>query len=212
MNYFPGMGSTLKKIILKRCFIVLIEDGFFSKLYKLEHLDLSENELRSVPPAIRRPSIKELNLSKQCWPLYLCLPLTFELNSDSFTGMEALRKLDISKTLFNVAEDAFKGAEYLEEVDLSFELLKMIDKKAFFTNKRLRRLTCHQCWTLEPIHHDMWSSVYNLEELDLSYSPHSIVPRYLVKYFYEIYKLLNVLEILKTSTTTQERSRFIFQT
>lgn len=177
MNYFPGMGMTLKELVLKKCFIIHIEDGFFNKLHSLETLDLSENELRSVPSAIRRPNIRKLNLSKQCWPLYVCIPYNFNLTSDSFAGMDRLIDLDISRTLTTVPENAFKGAQYLETLDLSFEFLQTIHKNAFLTNNRLRKLRCHQCWLLQPIHYDLWTTVYNLEELDLSFSPHSIVPK-----------------------------------
>ena len=171
-NHFPRMGSNLKYLILKRCYITYVQDQFFQNLDVLQYLNLAENQLRRVPAAVRRPSLLHLDLSYQCWPLLLC---PFDLNSESFEGMISLRRLDIKGVLRRVDAGAFSGAEYLEELDISSIFLTRIDKNAFVKNSRLRWLRCHQCWVLEPIHHEMWGLVHNIEHLDLSYSPHSIV-------------------------------------
>ena len=190
-NHFPGMGPNLKYLILRRCFITVIYENFFEKLDVLEYLNLAENQLRSVPPAIRRPFINTLDLSFQCWPFFVCSP--FMLETSSFEGMNNLRILDLRGNLRTVEADVFSGAMYLEDLDISSILLTSIHKHAFRQNSRLRKLRCHQCWQLEPIDHELWPFVYNIEvdlyfscdaasdrvvfqELDLSYSPHSITP------------------------------------
>ena len=71
-NHFPRMGSNLKHLILKRCYITYVQDRFFQNLDVLQYLNLAENQLRRVPAAVRRPSLLHLDLSYQCWPLLLC--------------------------------------------------------------------------------------------------------------------------------------------
>ena len=174
-NHFPGMGPSLKFLILRRCLITVIYERFFEQLDVLEYLNLAENQLRTVPPAIRRPFINTLDLSFQCWPIFVC-STPFWLEVSSFEGMDSLRILDLRGNLRTVEADVFSGAKYLEDLDISSIFLNTIHKHAFRQNSRLRKLRCHQCWQLEPIDHELWPYVYNIEELDLSYSPHSITP------------------------------------
>ena len=66
INMFPGMGKHLRYLILKRSNIRSIEEKAFQSLKKLEYLNLSENQLRSVPEALKLSHIKHLDLSYQC--------------------------------------------------------------------------------------------------------------------------------------------------
>ena len=111
-NHFPGMGPNLKYLILRRCFITVIYENFFDKLDVLEYLNIAENQLRTVPPALRRPHIITLDLSFQCWPFFVCSP--FVLDSSSFEGMHGLLNLDLRGNLRTVEADVFSGAKYLE--------------------------------------------------------------------------------------------------
>ena len=60
-------------------------------------------------------------------------------------------------------------------MDVSSVYLTEIVDEAFVNNKKLRKLTCYQCWYLLPLHVEMFAFLPNLEYLDLSYSPHSLI-------------------------------------
>ena len=177
INHFPNMGATLKYLILSQCFISTIEDNYFKELKVLEYINLSRNNLKQVPKAVKKPTIIHLDLSNQCWWTSLLVCGSFELDADSFDGMDGLRKLDLRGNLKEIEANVFAGAVYLEELDISSIFLTHVHKDAFLKNSRLRKLRCSQCWILEALNQEMWNSVYNLEELDLSYSPHSLIPQ-----------------------------------
>ena len=176
INMFPGMREHLRFLILKRSNIRNIEDNAFKFLERLEYINLSENQLRSVPEALKLPNLKHLDLSYQCYT-WICdfSSALFKLNETSFEGMESLSVLDIRGVLGRVDKNSFVSAPYLEELDVSSVILTEIDKDAFVHNPRLKKLTCYQCWLLMPLHVDLFTSLPNLEYLDLSYSPHSII-------------------------------------
>ena len=90
--------------------------------------------------------------------------------------MHNLRKLEIRGVLIgHVKNDAFISAPNMEELDISSVYLTSFDDDVFFQNKKLKKLTCYQCWYLEPLPLALLDSLQNLEYLDLSYSPHSII-------------------------------------
>ena len=167
--------SRVKYVIDTIILLLSLDLGFFDKLDVLKYIDLSENALTSVPEAIQKSSVIQLDLSNQCYLWYQCPSFTFHLDETSFNKMTSLRVLTMRGILTRIEEDSFSSAIYMEELDVSSIFLSKIHKNAFLKNKRLRSFRCHQCWILEPIHHTTWTPLSSLEELDLSYSPHSIV-------------------------------------
>ena len=105
----------------------------------------------------------------------MCFP-PFDLNEESFSGMESLKVLHLKGNLREVRANYFLSAPGLEELDISSIYLREISRDAFLALSRLRSLTCTQCWSLEAVDPELWSSLSRLESLDLSYSPHSIIP------------------------------------
>ena len=175
VNMFPGMSSTLKYLILQRCMIETIHPHTFNDLNVLEYLNLAQNQLNSVIPAIRKPSIRHLDLSFQNCIFHLCFP-PFNLDEESFSGMESLKVLYLKGNLREVKANYFMSCPGLEELDISSIYLTHIDRDAFQPLSGLVSLTCTQCWSLEAVEPDLWSPLTALEYLDLSYSPHSIIP------------------------------------
>ena len=90
--------------------------------------------------------------------------------------MDNLRVLSIKGNLRIVEANYFSSARTLEDLDISSFYLTAIHRDSFLHNSRLRRLTCSQCWFLEAVEPELWSPLTALEYLDLSYSPHSIIP------------------------------------
>ena len=90
--------------------------------------------------------------------------------------MESLKVLYLKGNLREVRADYFLSAPGLEELDISSIYLSRIDRDAFQPLSSLVRLTCTQCWSLEAVDPDLWSPLTALQYLDLSYSPHSIIP------------------------------------
>ena len=90
--------------------------------------------------------------------------------------MDSLRVLSLKGNLREVKANYFSSAKTLEDLDISSFYLRDIHRDTFLHNSRLRRLTCTQCWFLEAVQPGVWSPLTGLEYLDLSYSPHSIIP------------------------------------
>ena len=90
--------------------------------------------------------------------------------------MDNLRVLSLKGNLREVRPSYFSSARTLEDLDISSFYLTDIHRDTFLQNSRLRRLTCSQCWFLEAVDPQLWSPLTDLEYLDLSYSPHSIIP------------------------------------
>ena len=137
-------------------------------------LPSAQNQLNFVSPAIRKPSIRHLDLSFQNCILFMCFA-PFELNDESFSGMDNLRVLSLKGNLREVKASYFSSARTLEDLDISSFYLTEIHKDSFLQNSKLRRLTCTQCWFLEAVQPELWSPLTSLEYLDLSYSPHSLI-------------------------------------
>ena len=130
--------------------------------------------MNSVTEAIRKPSIRHLDLSFQNCIFHLCYsPL--ELDKESFSGMKSLKVLYLKGNLREVRSDFFLSAPGLEELDISSIYLRQIARDAFLPLTGLKRLTCTQCWSLEAVEPELWSPLEALEYLDLSYSPHSLI-------------------------------------
>ena len=130
VNMFPGMSSTLKYLILQRCMIETIHPHTFNDLNVLEYLNLAQNQLNSVIPAIRKPSIRHLDLSFQNCIFHLCFP-PFNLDEESFSGMESLKVLYLKGNLREVKANYFLSCPGLEELDISSIYLTHIDRDAF---------------------------------------------------------------------------------
>ena len=110
--------------------------------------------------------------------------------SDQNIGQELKERMDIIinnwEQLFGYVEKYLHSGEIsrsrkeyqagLEELDISSIYLTHIDRDAFQPLSGLVSLTCTQCWSLEAVEPDLWSPLTALEYLDLSYSPHSIIP------------------------------------
>ena len=90
--------------------------------------------------------------------------------------MDSLRVLSLKGNLREVKANYFSSARTLEDLDISSFYLTDIHKDAFLHNSKLLRLTCTQCWFLEAVQPELWKPLISLEYLDLSYSPHSLIP------------------------------------
>ena len=181
LDMFPNM-TKLRHLILRRCSIHTITPESIQSLGHLKYLNLAENQLRTVPSVLRTlTSLEHLDFSYQCTLLPCDITgkfsnITFTLTNTSFSGMNNLRRLDVRGLRGPLQADSLVSVPNLEELDISSITLTEIDARAFEATPLLRRLTCTQCWILEPTPAPAWTSLSNLTYLDFSYSPSAIIP------------------------------------
>ena len=180
LDMFPGMVN-LRQLILRRCSVHTIAAESLNSLANLQYLNLAENLLREVPEVLRSlTNLQHLDFSYQCTILPCDITgfsnVTFALTSTSFEGMASLRRLDIRGLRGTLANDSLASATTLKELDISSFFLTDIEGGAFAPTLQLERLTCSQCWMLQPITSAVWATLTNLHHLDFSYSPSAIVP------------------------------------
>lgn len=116
---FKKLGlKDLQKIFFKRCSIVQIDNLAFDQMTNLIELDLSENQLNSVPS-------KALNQCQRLRKLHLSKNPIGTIVNHTFHQLTHLQTLDLSECKIKlIDEDAFHGLKNLKYLHLHSNLIR----------------------------------------------------------------------------------------
>ncbi|KAF2359872.1 Leucine-rich repeat, partial [Trinorchestia longiramus] len=142
--------------------------GTFDSTPNLESLSLQSNHFLNIPPALRLPTLKELNFKgnpriedehEEC---------AFLLENDSFRGMTGLEYLNLAETpLQHIYTGQFLGMRSLQSLTLTRCLIRTIEPGAFATLENLHALYLNSN-LLELLDNNSFSGLHNLTILNLN--------------------------------------------
>ena len=138
-NIFNQVQLTnLQRLYLRGCRIDRIDDDALSGLTNLIELDLSRNQLSSVPSAslVQAPFLRDLVLAHN--------PLE-KIYSNTFKKAPNLVKLDLSHTkLIDLEPKAFQGLEHLETLKLNNNYLSTLHLGTFDPLNKVTSIELHE--------------------------------------------------------------------
>lgn len=159
---FDLSGNQIKNLILQKSMIEAIRARAFVGLLFMEHLDLSNNELKNVVTGtfFGVKKIKTLNLSNN---------KIANLSENAFTGLRDLKVLNLTNnSISNVHELSFDGLESLVELDLGFnEIINLSGLSVDLPNLEVLRLRQNHLMCLP---NNVFYNLTSLRYLDLSWN------------------------------------------
>lgn len=162
-NVFECMGN-LEKLTLRNTRLKKLENGCFTNLSYLNHLNLSENQLNYIDSTIfdvDLHNITVLNMNSN----------NFEMIEDElFVNLCNLKELYLSKNNIKfIGSESFKPLKNLEILDLSNNKLKRLVSDVFYDLTYLKVLKLERN-KLKFVDTNLFEKLTSIKVLDLSYN------------------------------------------
>lgn len=170
---FPPMQN-MKVLDIKRSYIETIHEKTFDPLISLTRLNLTGNNLTSVPRGVLKKSIQVLDLSNQSGA-FTNLPNGAFNSSISSEELE-LQSLSLSQNkISRIHKDSFLGLKNLQDLQLSnCNALQSIDENAFEHTPNLKKLDLSFNRNLTGITDETLAKLSNLQDLNLAFSSNAL--------------------------------------
>ena len=177
-----SLPPSVNHIILTNSSVSELYPEHFGQLRFLQSLNLSSNEIRSIPATLTS------NLG-QLTVLDLSRNRIEHLQEEVFHGLDRLKKLDLSRNRIRYVDtEVFNPLKEIQEVDLSFNNVIQFFEPYFQRNPNLRILNMKRTWTAKTFTDSetgprsrmemerLINTLQSIESLDLSDNDMLIIP------------------------------------
>lgn len=133
---FLLMGITnIQKLYLRKCKLEFVDDRAFRGVTNMDELDLSDNQLSTVPSLIYIPYLKSINLAHN--PVH-------QISSYSFQSTPGIRYIDLSNCqIHTIYSEAFYGIDKIDTLKLNGNKLSSLKPRTVDKLSYIRNLDIH---------------------------------------------------------------------